>query len=54
MGQALTGSNLVAKLSFTGSTAVGKVRIEERERERRGGMIILILILPLGPVISVC
>lgn len=33
VGQALTGSNLVAKLSFTGSTAVGKVRIEERERE---------------------
>ena len=49
MGQALTSSELVAKLSFTGSTAVGKVRgyigeeegkeeeKSEREEGRRGG-----------------
>jgi len=41
VGQALTGSELVAKLSFTGSTAIGKVRRgvggEGRKRGRKGG-----------------
>lgn len=37
VGQALTGSELVAKLSFTGSTAIGKVRRGVGGEGRRDG-----------------
>lgn len=38
LGKALTSSDLVAKLSFTGSTAVGKVGHSRDEGGRAGGV----------------